>query len=92
MLQPHPRVLWVLQPVIHPRGHDRGWPRFTLAQWTHSSDQSHRLYLRVQGGVDSHDARGPEWEVVQYRRLLPERPVDAAREPRPPKGALVRPV
>jgi hypothetical protein len=62
-------MLRVLFPMIHPRRHDRGWPRFTLAQSTAVSDQSHRLYVSVQGRIDSHDARGPHWEVVQHRPL-----------------------
>jgi hypothetical protein len=49
--------------------HDRGWPRFSLTVTTGSSDQSHRIYVRCQGQIDSHDARGPEWEGVQYRRF-----------------------
>jgi hypothetical protein len=57
--------------MIHPRRHDTGWPRFTVSQRTHSSDQSHRIYIQVQGGIDSHDARGPTWEGVQYRPLKP---------------------
>ena len=75
-------MLRMLFPVIRPCRRDRGWPRFALAQRTHSSDQSCRLYVRVEGGVDSHDARGPEWEVVQYRPL---KPVVEADELRPPK-------
>jgi hypothetical protein len=55
--------------VLKPGRHHRGWPRFTLAQTTASSDQSHRLYVSVQGGVDTHDARGADWEVVQWRPL-----------------------
>lgn len=52
-----------------PKSHDTGWPRFTVSQRTHSSDQSHRIYIQVQGGIDSHDARGADWEGVQYRPL-----------------------
>jgi hypothetical protein len=54
------------------RRHDTGWPRFALVVQTATSDQSHRIYVRCQGRVDSHDARGPEWEVVQYRPLKGE--------------------
>jgi hypothetical protein len=68
LLRPRSAMLRVLL-MIHPRRHDRGWPRFTLSQQTGSSDQSHRLYVRVEGRIDSHDARGPHWEVVQYRPL-----------------------
>lgn len=52
--------------------HARGWPRFSLVATAGSSDQSHRLYVRVEGGVDSHDARGADWEVVQWRPLKGE--------------------
>jgi hypothetical protein len=69
MLQLQPVVLRVLQPMIGPRRHDTGWPRFSLTVTVGSSDQSHRIYVRCQGGIDSHDARGPEWEGVQYRPL-----------------------
>lgn len=59
----------MLSTVIKPGRHDKGWPRFSLVVTAASSDQSHRLYVRVQGGVDSHDARGSDWEGVQYRPL-----------------------
>lgn len=55
--------------MIKPGRHNTGWPRFSLTVTAGSSEQSHRLYLRVQGQIDSHDARGPEWEVVQHRPL-----------------------
>ena len=58
--------------LIEPRRHECGYPRFVLDVATHSSDQSHRLYVAVQGKVDSHDARGSTWEVVQYRPLKGE--------------------
>ena len=57
---------------IEPGRHDTGWPRFTLHVTTASSDQTHRLYVAVQGPIDSHDARGSTWEVVQYRPLKGE--------------------
>lgn len=47
--------------------HGRGWPRFSLAVQAASSDQAHRIYARRQGRVDSHDARGPEWEGARRR-------------------------
>jgi hypothetical protein len=62
--------------------HDRGWPRFSLTVQTGSSPQTYRIYVHCQGGIDTHDARGADWEGVQYRPLppiapeLPERPVD----------------
>ena len=51
------------------KSHDRGWPRFTLVVTLGSSQQSHRIYVRCQGRIDSHDARGPEWEGMQLRPL-----------------------
>ena len=59
----------MLSTVIKAGRHDVGWPRFSLVVTAASSDQTHRLYVSVQGGVDSHDARGPAWEVAQYRPL-----------------------
>jgi hypothetical protein len=70
MLQRQSRMLWVLLPMIALDRHDRGWPRFSLTVTTGSSDQTHRIYVRCQGWIDSHDARGPEWEGVQHRPLL----------------------
>ena len=58
--------------MIPPGRHNKGWPRFALTVTAGSSDQSYRLYLRVQGQIDSRDARGPEWEVVQVRPLKPK--------------------
>jgi hypothetical protein len=55
--------------LIKPGRHNRGWPRFSLTVTTGSSDQSHRIYVHCQGGIDSHDARGAEWEGVQLRPL-----------------------
>ena len=49
--------------------HNKGWPRFSLTVTTESSDQTHRIYVYCQGQIDSHDARGPHWEGVQYRPL-----------------------
>jgi hypothetical protein len=57
--------------------HDCGYPRFVLDVTTSSSDQTHRLYVAVQGKVDSHDARGSTWEVVQYRPLNAKGALDA---------------
>ena len=54
---------------IAPERHNTGWPRFSLMVTTHSSDQSHRIYVHCQGQIHSHDARGPTWEGVQYRPL-----------------------
>ena len=53
--------------------HARGWPRFSLGVQTGSSDQSHRIYVHCQGRIDSHDARGADWEGVQYRPLKREK-------------------
>lgn len=63
----------MLQPMIEPGRHNKGWPRFVLTVVAQSSDQSHRLIVRCQGQVHSHDARGAEWEVVQLRPLLKRR-------------------
>ena len=54
---------------ISPGRHDRGWPRFSLSVTTGSSPQTHRIYVHCQGQIHSHDARGAEWEGVQYRPL-----------------------
>ena len=61
--------------MLTPGRHDCGWPRFVIDVTTSSSDQTHRLHVAVQGKVDSHDARGSTWEVVQYRPLRPIRPI-----------------
>jgi hypothetical protein len=73
-----PVVLRMLRTVIRPRRHDCGYPRFVLDVTTTSSDQSHRLYVAVQGKVDSHDARGSTWEVVQVRPLKRSRNVSGS--------------
>ena len=57
--------------MLSPGRHDKGWPRFSLTITTGSSPQTHRIYVRCQGQIDSHDARGPTWEGVQYRPLPP---------------------
>jgi hypothetical protein len=49
--------------------HNQGYPRFSLTVQTASSPQTHRIYVHCQGQIHSHDARGPEWEGVQYRPL-----------------------
>lgn len=75
------KMLWMLRALmLSPRRHERGWPRFSLVVTTTDSDQSHRIALRCQGGIDSHDARGPEWEGVQYRPLMRSRHADAQRQ------------
>jgi len=56
---------------IPPERHNTGWPRFSLSVTTASSPQTHRIYVHCQGQIDSHDARGPAWEGVQYRPLKP---------------------
>ena len=55
--------------MLAPGRHSTGWPRFSLVVTTRASPQTYRIYVRCQGGVDSHDARGPEWEGVQFRPL-----------------------
>jgi hypothetical protein len=57
--------------MLTPGRHNTGWPRFSLTVQTASSPQTHRIYVRCQGQIDTHDARGPEWEGVQYRPLKP---------------------
>ena len=64
---------------ISPGRHECGYPRFTLDATTTSSDQTHRLHVAVQGKVDSHDARGSTWEVVQYRPLKGEGEFEAPK-------------
>jgi len=51
---------------LEPNRHDRGWPRLTLLMWTSLSSQTFRLYVHALGTVDSHDARGASWEIVQW--------------------------
>ena len=55
--------------MIEPDRHNTGWPRFSLTVTTASSDQTHRIYVHCQGQIHSHDARGADWEGVQYRPM-----------------------
>ena len=77
---------------ISPNRHDRGWPRFSLTVTTASSDQSHRIYVHCQGQIHTHDARGPEWEGMQYRPLqeFTERPKHPPGNQDPLAGGLGR--
>lgn len=61
--------------MIKPDRHNKGWPRFSLVVTTHSSDQSHRIYVHCQGQIHTHDARGADWEGVQFRPLAGSRNV-----------------
>ena len=87
---PQGEVLWP-DPVLKPDRHDKGWPRFSLTVTTGSSDQSHRIYVRCQGQIDSHDARGPTWEGVQVRPLKPAANGCSSRNVSRPQHASIDP-